>query len=303
MVLVISVVTYVSSAFYVADLFTRTKRQRVQGTPSDLGLHFLDVQFLTCDRLTLNGWFVKSPGARATVLFVHDRFGTRADAKQALLKLHADYVRRGFNVLSFDLRGRGESSGYRDHLGSREHHDVDAALDYLRQQGEPLPVILHGFGFGAALAIKVASRRSEIAGIIADSPVASVRDMLRFQHSNIPAYLFETAHWFARRLFDADLDELKPIDVINQVEVPILFLSAGIDNQVPESHAINLAAASLNPRHEIWMAPRHVGHCSYYREHSVEYVDRSVGFIDRVVPMRIMPLAPELTKARPTRAS
>tara|TARA_Y100000588_G_scaffold346276_1_gene394166 strand:- start:1206 stop:2099 length:894 start_codon:yes stop_codon:yes gene_type:complete len=294
---------YVSAAFYLADRLTHTKRQRVQGTPIDLGLHFQDVQFLTFDRLTLNGWFVKSPEARATVVLVHDRLGTRADVEQGLLKLHGDYVRHGFNVLSFDLRGRGESSGCRDHLGSREHHDLDAALDYLWKQENQLPVVLHGFGFGAALAIKVASRRSGIAGIIADSPVASVREMLRFQHSHIPAYMFETVHWFARWFFDADLDELKPIDIINQVEAPVLLLCAEIDNEVPESHALNLAAASLNRDHQIWVAPQHKGHCSYYIQHSVEYVNRSVSFINHVVPIRILPVTSDLAEARPTRAS
>ena len=65
--------------FYFADLMTRSKRHRVQGTPADLGLRYEEVQFLTADRLTLRGWFLESPNARATVILVHDVEATRAD--------------------------------------------------------------------------------------------------------------------------------------------------------------------------------------------------------------------------------
>jgi len=93
------------SAVYLADSFTRSRRTRVQGTPADLGLRYEEIQFLTADRLTLRGWFMDSPGARATVVLVHDLGATRAERARSLLYLQRDYVRRGFSVFAFDLRG------------------------------------------------------------------------------------------------------------------------------------------------------------------------------------------------------
>jgi hypothetical protein len=301
-VLLIGVLTYASIAIYFADLYTRSKRHRVQGTPGDLGLRFQDVQFLTAEQLTLNGWFLESPGARATILLVHDRAGTRADAEQGLLALQADYVRRGFNVFAFDLSGRGESAGRRDHLGATEHLDVEAALAYIRRRVGQLPIVVHGFGFGGALAIEATPGVPEIAGVITDSPIASMRDLLRYQHPRLPEHLFNASCWFARRVFDADPDALAPIEVVDRVEVPILFIHAQVDRDVPESHSLNLAAASLNHRHEVWALHDYHGHCSYYRGHPQEYIDRCMGFIDRIVPARLLTPLPSRAESQSSSA-
>jgi fermentation-respiration switch protein FrsA (DUF1100 family) len=301
-VLLIGVLGYVGVAVYFADTFTRSKRRRVQGTPADLGLRFQDVQFLTSDRMRLNGWFMESPVARATILFVHDGDGTRADADQGLLQLQADYVRRGFNVFAFDLRGRGESAGRRDHLGTTERLDVQAALAYLRRRVPRTPMVLHGFGFGAALAIDATPRVSDIAGVIADSPVASIRDLLRHHHRRLPDHLFELSCWFAWRLFGAEVKALAPIEVVDEIEVPILFIHAQTDEQVPESHTLNLAAASLNHRHEVWAQDDHRGHCDYYLEHPREYVDRCLAFVDASVPARMLTPQPDRGSALSNRA-
>ncbi|PKB56590.1 MAG: hypothetical protein BZY69_00920 [SAR202 cluster bacterium Casp-Chloro-G1] len=292
-VLVVAIVGYVSIAIFFADVYTRSKWRRVQGTPGDLGLRFQDVQFLTVDQITLNGWFLESPGARATVILIHDRHGTRADADHGLLQLQADYVRRGFNVFAFDLRGRGESAGRRDHLGTTEQLDMRAAIAYVRRRVGQLPMVLHGFGFGAALALEATPGVPEVAGVIADSPVASMRDLLRYEHPRLPEHLFNASCWFARRLFDADPYSLAPIEVVDQIAVPILFIHAQADHEVPESHALNLAAASLNDRHEIWALHDHNGHCCYYPEHPREYMTHCIAFIDRIVPARLLTPLPD----------
>ena len=292
-ILLVVALAYVVTAVYFADLFTRSKRRRVQGTPADLGLRFQDVQFLTADQLTLAGWFLESPGARATIILLHDREGTRADVAHGLLRLQADYVRRGFNVFAFDLRGRGESAGRRDHLGASEGLDLQAAIAYVRRRVGQLPIVLHGFGFGAALAIQGTPGVPAMAGVIADSSVASMRDLLRYQHGRLPEHLFNVSCWFARRLFDADPTALAPIDDVDQVEVPILFIHSQVDSEVPQSHTLNLAAASLNHRHEVWALHDHFGHADYYRERPFEYLDRCLTFIDRVVPARLLTPLPD----------
>lgn len=295
--LLIGVLAYLGVALYFAELFTRSKRTRVQGTPEDLDIRFQDVQFLTADRTTLTGWFQESPGARATVVIVHDRDGNRADTQHGLLQLQADYVRRGFNVFSFDLRGRGESAGRRDHLGTTERIDVQAALAYVRRRTSQLPIVLHGFGFGASLALQVTPGATDVAGVIADSPIASMRDLLRYRHRRLPDSTFRLACWFSRRIFGGDTRALAPIDVIGHLDAPVLFIHAEVDDVVPESHTLNLCAASLNPHHETWMLHDFHGHCTYYLAHPKEYLTRCQEFIDEIVPARF--LAPVETLPTP----
>ncbi len=274
--------------FVIAETFTRSKRRRVHGTPADLGLRYEEIQFLTADRLVLRGWFLDSPGARATAVLVHDVEGTRADEVQGLLRLQRDYVRRGFNVFSFDLRGHGESSGRRDGLGSHERLDVQAAVAYVRRRTGGLPIFLHGFGFGASLAISVAARGIDVVGVIADSPFTSMVAFLRHRHAHVPRHLFTLALVFARRFFGADARELAPISVVDAIEIPVMFIHAEGDPVVPVSHTLNLAAASLDPRDRVWTIPDVLDHCGYFLQAPETYLGRCVGFVDQVVPARLL---------------
>lgn len=276
------------AAFYLAETFTRAKRRRVQGTPADLGLRYEDIQFLTADRLVLRGWFIESPGARATIVIVHDVEGTRADEQQGLLDLQRDYVRRGFNVFSFDLRGHGESAGRRDGLGATERLDVQAAVAYARRRTGRLPIVLHGFGLGAALSITVAARGIDVVAVIADSSFTSMTSYLRLRSPHVPAHLFRLACAFAHRVFKADARELRPIAVVDQVDLPVLFVHAEGDPVTPVSHSLNLAAASLDPRDRVWTLPDVTEHCQNYILGPESYVARCLEFVDLVVPTRLL---------------
>lgn len=289
--LVVSLLAVLSVALVavvVADRMTASKRHRVQGSPADLGLRYEEIQFLTPDRKTLRGWFLESPGARATVILVHDVEATRGDRERRFLHLQRDYVRRGFSVFAFDLRGHGESAGHRDTLGRDERHDVNAAVAYVRRRDSRAPVILHGFGFGAALSIAAAARGVDVAAVIADSPVTSMRHHLRKRWRRLPDVLFNASALAARSLFGADIDALAPIRVIGRVDVPVLFVHNEEDREVPVAHTLNLAAASLDPRDRVWLIANRGGHATGYRHAPELYMRRCMEFIDDVIPARVL---------------
>lgn len=274
------------SAVYLADSFTRSRRTRVQGTPADLGLRYEEIQFLTADRLTLRGWFMDSPGARATVVLVHDLGATRAERARSLLYLQRDYVRRGFSVFAFDLRGHGESGGKRDTLGRDERLDVQAAVAYVRRRAGGTPILLHGFGFGAALALEAVAHGTEVTGIIADSPFVSMRQFMRHEYRHAPAPVFALASFFARRVFRADMDAVQPIRAIERVTIPVLFIHNEGDHDVPPSHTLNLAAASMDPRVRVWIVSDLLGHGNAFSQTPEPYMRRCVQFVEELVPAR-----------------
>ena len=273
------------AAFYLAETMTRTKRWRVAGHPADLELRNDEVEFLAVDSVCLRGWYLESPGARATIVLVHDADGTRSDPSQGLLDLQRDYLRRGMNVLSFDLRGRGESEGDDDHLGAAELSDLEAAVGYARRR-EHVPVLLHGFGMGAALALTVAARDPEVAGVIADSPFATMRSHLRQAHRRWPEPIFLLAILLARYFFHADIDAVTPIRVIPDLRQAVLYIHAEGDPEVPKEHTLNLAAASLNAGDGIWISSAGE-HCGTYLSDRATYLMRCLAFIDSVVPLRL----------------
>lgn len=276
------------ASLYCADLFTRPKRSRVQGTPAEHDLRYDEVQFRSPDLVVLRGWFLESPGARATVLVVHDARGTRADPEIGLLDLQRSYVRSGFNVFAFDLRGRGESGGGRDQLGSGELKDLLAAAAYVERRTEGLPLILHGFGLGATLALHAAAHGLEVAGVVADSAYESAREQLRHRWRRLPAPIFVSASWIARRLYHADVDALAPGMAMSRLaSTPLLLIHGRLDAEVPVSHALNLAAASLSDRNELWIVEA-TDHCGAYSADPRAYLTRCLRLIDVAVPARTL---------------
>ena len=275
-------------AVYIADGMTRSKRHRVQGTPADLDLRYEEVQFLTADRLTLRGWFLESPESRATVVLVHDIEATRADPAHGLLNLTRDYLRRGISVFCFDLRGHGESAGRRDSLGLNERLDVLAAIAFVCRRAGAEPLLLHGFGFGGALAISAAARNADVTAVIADSSFLTMRQYLRSKWHRLPAPLFALATIAARRVFGADVDALQPVKSIAQVTAPVLLIHNEGDERVPVANSLNLAAASLDGRDQVWVLPDRYGHATAYLDSSDAYMRRVLEFVEEVAPSRVL---------------
>ncbi|MQC16707.1 MAG: hypothetical protein DWG82_00565 [Chloroflexi bacterium] len=274
------------AAIYVADSLTGGRRTRVQGTPADLGLRYEEVQFLTADRLTLRGWFMAAPAARATVILVHDAGATRADRERAFLRLHRDYIRLGFSVFAFDLRAHGESGGKRDTLGCSERLDVQASVAYVRRRTGQTPILLHGFGYGAGLSIDAVARGVDVTGVIADSPFTTMRSYLRSQHRGVPAPVFRLAVWVANRLFRCDATALNPIQAVTRANAPVLFIHSAVDDVISAAHTLNLSAASLDPRMRVWVVEDHVGHGTAYVDLPESYLQHCLQFIDELVPAR-----------------
>jgi alpha-beta hydrolase superfamily lysophospholipase len=290
---VIALLVHVAAALYLAELFTRSKRRRVEGTPGDLGLRYEDVQFAAEDGISLHGWYLESPGARGTLVLVHDFDGTRADKMHGLLTLQRDYLRRGFNVLAFDLRGRGESGGTRDYLGARERRDLPAAVEFARERAPLLPVVVHGFGLGGALAVVgVADGSVDADAVIADSPFTSVRAYLRRRWAIVPWHLFTLSSYFAKRLFHADPDAIAPLEAMRSTTslVPMLFIHGERDRLISVTHTINIAASSMNARTSVYRVPR-AGHCTSYLRGSENYVRHCLDFVDGAVPARRISVA------------
>jgi fermentation-respiration switch protein FrsA (DUF1100 family) len=283
----VAVLAYLVTAFYFADAFTRTKRRRVQCTPASVGLRYDDVQFRTADLAILRGWYLESPGARASVLMLHDGDGTRSDRRYGMLGLIRDYVSHGYNVFAFDLRGRGESSGGRDRLGGQELIDTRAAFGYLQRRSGSLPIIVHGFGLGASLAIQGVADGLPARAVIADSPFASAVEQLRSRWERVPGPLFRAACRVARHIYGADVNAVRPIEAMTRWgPAKLLLIHGEKDEEVPVEHTLNIAAAALDEGVKVWVLPN-TGHCRAYVDDPQAYFRRVLDFVEEAVPARL----------------
>jgi fermentation-respiration switch protein FrsA (DUF1100 family) len=204
--------------------------RRITQTPAAAGLRFSDVEFRADDGVRLHGWWVPA-GAPVIghMLLCHGNAGNIADRVPHLALLSA----AGFDVLAFDYRGYGRSSGRPSERGT--HGDARAARDALgRQDGvDAARVIYLGESLGAAVALALALDQPP-AGLILQSPFTSVRDMAGRHYPFLPRALVPDAYPNLRRIVS--------------LRAPLLMLHGARDDIVPLMHSEELYEAALEPK-------------------------------------------------------
>ena len=274
-------------AIFVASSFVKTVRTRITGIPSDLGVSFEDVLFHADDEIALSGWYLENPTSSTTIIIIHDRDRDRSDSQMGLLNLQVDYAKQGFSVLSFDLRGCGESTGKHGHLGQLETLDIDAAILYARRRKVQDSIVLHGFGLGAALAIEVGAKNQDVTAIVADTPMNSFSYILRKNYIWMPSFIFRVSGYFSKMIYKSDPYYLQLIEKVKNIRTPIFFIHSEYDQLVPVWNSINLCASSTNPHHYLWIHENYLGHCTYYFDNPAEYFLRVKDFISKFAPIPI----------------
>src|SRR5918997_274994 len=127
--------------------------RRILQTPAAAGLEFQDVQFTAEDGTRLHGWWVP---ARAPVighvLLCHGNAGNVGDRISHLGLLCA----AGFDVLAFDYRGYGRSSGRPCERGTSLDARAARAALLSREEVDERRVFYLGESLGAAVALALA---------------------------------------------------------------------------------------------------------------------------------------------------
>ena len=166
--------------------------REVTMTPEAVGLGFTNVTFSTEDGEQLDGWYVPATNARATLVHFHGNAGNIGHRLELLLIFH----RLGLNVVLFDYRGYGRSTGSPGEEGI--YRDAEAVWKFLTHtRGEaPQRIVLHGQSLGGAVAAHLAAKVRP-AALILESSFTSAPDIAADVYPWLPA------RRLARLRFDA----------------------------------------------------------------------------------------------------
>jgi uncharacterized protein len=199
-------------------------------TPADLGLAAREVAIDTDDGERLHGWFVAAQApARGHVLLCHGNAGNVGDRVE-----HAQLLTGvGFDVLLFDYRGYGRSSGRPSEEGT--YRDARAAREsLLGQEGvEARQVVYLGESLGAAVALMLALEVPP-RGLVLQSAFTSLREMAREHYPFVPRLLVSDAYPSLAR--------------IRRLESPVLVLHGEDDDIAPAAHGRTLFGAAPEPK-------------------------------------------------------
>jgi alpha-beta hydrolase superfamily lysophospholipase len=248
--------------------------------PSDYGIVYRPVAFTTRDSITLRGWFYPAQdtsgianqivgrlmpvpselrraarpyrtlrgAARPTIVICDGDAGNMAD----LIYYAYSLFTRGFNVLTFDWRGFGESDPWpldENRLCAAEFlDDYDAALDFVVAQPEVgrARIGLLGFSTGAYLSFAEAARRPQVGAVACRALLTSFDDLLSVLKSLTPE-----RPWTAPPDYPRDL---LPIEAARGMRVPVFLVVGADDPRTPPWMSRKIHRELRGPK-ELWVVP------------------------------------------------
>jgi predicted alpha/beta hydrolase len=232
---------------------------------------YAEVAFRASDGLRLAGWYRPSRNG-AAVLIVHgggsDRRGSLAHAR--LL------ARRGYGVLLYDARGRGESEGGPNNFGWGWPKDVEGALAYLRGRPgiDPARIGALGLSTGADVLVEVAAERGRLAALVTDGAAAGSFEDWRRLRGTEPGLPPGWVMFTTMRLLSSDPPGPPLEDLIARVASPTLLISAGTADE--RDFNVLYDAAARGPV-EHWNLPG-AQHTEAIHSHAAAYERRVTRF-------------------------
>ena len=204
--------------------------RRILETPANAGLDHRELTIATADGERLHGWWIAARADRlGHLLLCHGNAGNIGDRV-----LHAELLTAaGFDVLLFDYRGYGRSTGSASEDGT--YRDARAAFETLREQPDVDPdrVLYLGESLGGAVALDLALAHPP-GGLALMSAFAGIRDMARLHYPFVPATLVPDAYPVRTR--------------IGRLKAPLLVLHGDRDDIVPLAQGQTLFDAAPEPK-------------------------------------------------------
>jgi alpha-beta hydrolase superfamily lysophospholipase len=215
----------------------------------------------------LDGFWVPASNADAPAfLYLHGQdatIGKNLEHTQRLNQL-------GYHVLVVDYRGFGRSYGETKPSEAKVYQDAEAAWKYLtgNRGFEPHRVFIFGHSLGGAVAIELATRHPEAAGVIVESTFTSVLDMSKLRYYGALRLL--PMDFLLHQRFDSH-------SKIGTLKIPILLMHGRDDAKVPLTMTERLYAAAPEPKELLLIAGG--GHANSGSIGWVEYRETLTGFV------------------------
>ena len=153
------------------------------------------------------------------------------------------------DVITMDFRGHGRSSGMYT-FSAKEVADLKAVVDYAKARYHQVNLL--GFSLGAAISIIYTAEYKNINNIICVSAPADF-DKIENRSYKKEAFIptmqkLELKRWVSVRPGSPFLKKVKPIDVVQGINVPVLFIAGGEDPTVYPWHTKALYDKAHSPK-------------------------------------------------------
>ncbi len=196
------------------------------------GLPLEDVFLTAPDGVALHAWWIVAANEpKAVMVWCHGNAGNISHRLEHLAAL----VKAGVSILIFDYRGYGRSAGQPSEQGL--YTDAETAFQFLIHDRKIAPsrIVIYGESLGTAVAADLASRHSDVAGVILEAPFGSIQAAAKLLYGALPVHTLLQARFdvFAR---------------LKQIRRPLLVIHGDRDSILPISLGKAVYDAANEPK-------------------------------------------------------
>lgn len=162
------------------------------------------------------------------------------DNRIGSLKYAKMYLKLGFNCVIYDLRGHGENERTFTTYGIREGQDLSVMVKDTRSRYKDISVLgLHGESLGAASTMASMKYKPEVDFAVSDCGFSNILGVLKpaAKIFHAPAFLINFAEPGVRLRYHYSLNDMRPIDSLDDNTVPILFIHGSADTFILPRHS------------------------------------------------------------------
>ncbi len=268
----------VGAFWFAGSSLTAAVNKEIGDCPSDLLCE--NVEFQSDSGSLIKGWVAKGEQGKGSIVLMHGLRGNRLGLVDRIRFLN----KHGYTVLAFDFQASGESIGKQITLGYLESRDSTAAIKFIEQKlpNEKIGVI--GISMGGA-AFLLQKEPPKIDALILEMVYPT---MQRAIENRLNLWLFNGADslaplmtWQLKPRLGFSIDELRPLDNIHNVKVPVEFIVGENDHHTTLEESRQLFDAANEPK-EIWVVTS-AEHGDLEKFAPQDYEEKVLSFFDKTL--------------------
>jgi len=222
--------------------------------------------------VTLSGWRCRPSGQpRATIVLLHGVADNRASWRPTIER----FVRTGFEVVAYDSRAHGLSTGEACTYGFFEKQDLHRVLDEVQAK----KVVLLGTSLGAAIALQEAEGDARVSAVIAAETFSDLRTVATERVPYLPQSIVDRAFETAESRASFVADDVSPVRAASRITAPVLLIHGADDVETAADHSRRVYTALAGPKRLLIVPGGHnhsLGSARVWTEID-EWIDKAVG--------------------------
>lgn len=246
-------------------------------------------EIVTPDGIRIAAWYI--PGSHpsgppgTTVVIAHGHSSNKSDMLPWAKVLHDKY-----NIVMFDFRAHGQSSGEQSTVGVREQADLRAVIDWVEETHKPAHLAVLGLSMGGAAAAGEAAADPRVEALILDSTHATLANALQARLQRDGYQLALPGAWSillgGLLRTGEDMSSADPLQAVGHYgERPLLIITGGRDNAIGGSDGESLRTAAEAGHATVELdACAAAGHAESINACAADYPGWVLAFLARSIP-------------------